>query len=220
MANNIVGFMGIENYEIIMYVSRILNNLGKKVLMVDYSETGSLAACVPVPVGLNAKDDIIDFRRTDFTMKIISSDILNEYDDILINFGFNVSDDILDACNHLVFITDQQKQNIENIAALPKVEINDTRKQMVIKDSVESKINQAYILKELKNVVFDDNVYVLDQDENNTISKLLVQYDVKFGFRKVSKALKNYLKDTVKSLYTELSDKELNRAYKLAEGGN
>lgn len=222
MANNIVGFIGTESYEIILYLSRVFHSLGKKVLMVDYSYTGSLAICIPVPLGLNARDDVIDYRKTDFTMKELSEDMINEYDDILINFEFNFSDchKLIKNCNHLVFVTDQQKHNIGSLDLVPEFDIDVSRTQLIIKNFVESKIDKNYIKEGLKNTIFEDNVYLIEQDDLNTKSRILVQFDTKFTFKRISKSIKEYLKDTVKILYKEIPDNELKKAYKLAEGGN
>ena len=46
---NVVGFYGIDNYEIILYLTRVLSNAAKKVLIADYSDSNALMSCIPIP---------------------------------------------------------------------------------------------------------------------------------------------------------------------------
>lgn len=216
MANNIIGYVGTENYEVILYLSRILDRLGKKVLMVDYSELEDLTICIPVPSGLYPEDDIITYFGVDFTKRDLDSQLVNEYDDILINFGFRINNNV-SQCTQIVYVTDQQKFNIEKLAALPSIEIETS--SLIIKDMVESKINEIYITDRLQKNIDLKNTYVFALDGVDMTYKILVQFNTLYEFKRISKAVKRYLLGTIKTLYPDINQKELKRAYKLAERG-
>ena len=68
MGNNTVAYVGLDNFDIILYISRVLMKLGKKVLLVDHSETMAIKYCIPQPKGLNCQRDIITYQGIDFTI--------------------------------------------------------------------------------------------------------------------------------------------------------
>lgn len=216
--NNVLGFFGIDNYDIILYLSRVLTGLGKRVLMTDYSSAQTLASCIPVPVGLAPADDIIDYRRTDFTGKPASMELFNGYDDILMFFGFDYSKDAASYCNHMVLAVDLQKFHIEKLAAVPAVK--DVRKQLIIKDYISCRVNEDFILDSLPYRILKENVYLFDLDERDTACRVMTQYDAKYEFRKISREMKQYLKETLRLLHPETGHNLLENAYKLAERGN
>src|SRR5690554_1464643 len=80
LANNVVAFVGIESFDNIQYMARILSNLGKKVLVIDYSETEALTWSVPQIDFIDIKKDIINYRHVDYTNQNITDDMLKVYD--------------------------------------------------------------------------------------------------------------------------------------------
>lgn len=213
---NIIGFFGIDSYEIILFLSRILENLSRKVLLVDYSDIGDLTACIPVPDGLYVEDDIITYFGVGFTRKILDQDILNGYDDVLINFGFNYIQSAASKCTKVIYVINQQKYNISRLSTIPDLDIP---KCLILKDMVRSKINQEYIMENIKKNVLDENIYTFFLDEIDAKCKLLAQYNTVYEFKKISNDVKNFLKVTIKNMLPELSDKTLKEIYKIAERG-
>lgn len=216
MATNVIGFYGIENYEIILYLSRIMDKLKRKVLLVDYSTTDDLTICIPVPTGIYVDDDVITYFGVDFTRKPIDAELMDDYDDILISFGFNYLEDITNKCTQLIFVTDQQKHNIIKLSTIPDM---DQPKILLIKDVVDSKINQAYIQEKIQKNINSECVFVFDQDEVDKKYKILAQHNTLYEFRRITNGVKDYLKYMVKKMYPGISDKELKDAYKTAERG-
>ena len=217
MANNVLGFIGIENFEIILYLSRILRKLERKVLLIDYSETAELASCIPIPEGLDPEDDIITHFGIDFTSKQINQDVRDEYNDILINFGFNwthISE--TQYCTSIIFIINQLQHNIKRLASFTSIGSEAADKSLIIKDVVNSKISPEYIADQLK---VKENVCVLNFDEIDMKYRILAQHDSLFTFRRITRGAKDYLLDTVKKMCPEIQEKAIKEAYKAAERG-
>lgn len=217
MANNVVGFIGIENYEIILYLSRILAKLGKRVLLVDYSESSDLTSCIPVPIDLNPQKDVISYMGIDFTGNKFITEFIDSYDDILINFGFHMNSGVT-LCTQIGYVVDQQKFHIERLVSLPKTEISNI--SLLIKDYVDSKINSEYILERLNKNIRKDNIYVFEQDVIDTKFKILAQYNTVFEFKRISRGTKGYLKNTILSMHPGMKTSTIQKAYKLAERGH
>lgn len=216
MANNILGFVGITNYDIILYLSRILNRLGKKVLLVDYSLDNDLEECIPVPRELTPDKDVITYNGVDYTKASLDITLINRYDDVLIYFGFCINEKI-SLCTQIVYVTDQQKFHIEKLKSLPE---NEAEKiSLLVRDAVDSKINLAYITDRLHKDMKSADIFIFYLDDIDTKNKILVQYNSIIQFKGLSGEIKEYLKKTVKIMYPEISEKELHKSYKLAERG-
>ena len=73
MASNIVAYIGIDNFDNIIYLSRILTNLEKKVLIIDQTEALTLKYSIPQPIGVDSNLNIITYRHMDFTTMTLKS---------------------------------------------------------------------------------------------------------------------------------------------------
>lgn len=219
MASNVIGFFGVENYEIILYLSRIMDRMKRKVLLIDYSTADDLTVCIPVPKGIYPDTDIITYFGVDFTRQPLDSELIEAYDVVLISFGFNYIEAAVEECTHIVYAADQQKHNIIKLAALPDTQKNNVLKDLIIKDVVESKINQVYIMDKLQKSIKSENVFMFDQDEVDKKIKILAQHDTLYEFKKISSNVKDYLKYMVKIMCPGITDKDLKAAYKTAERG-
>lgn len=216
MANNILGFIGTTNYDIILYLSRILNRLGKKVLLVDYSFDNDLEVCIPIPRELTPDMEVITYNGVDYTKIDLNITMINRYDDVLIYFGFCINENI-SICKQIVYATDQQKSHIEKLKSLPQIEAD--KINLIIRDAVDSKINLAYITDRLQKNLQSADIFIFYLDDIDTKNKILVQYNAIIHFKGLSGEIKEYLKRTVKIMYPGISEKELHKAYKLAERG-
>lgn len=217
MANNILGFVGITNYDIILYLSRILSRLGKRVLLADYSFGNDLEVCIPVPRELTPDKDIITYNGVDYTKTSLDITMINSYDDVLIYFGFCINENI-SLCTQIVYVTDQQRFHIEKLKSLPQIEVANIN--LLVRDVVDSKINPVYIRDRLHEKLKSANIFIFYLDDVDTKNKILVQYNSILNFKGLSVEMKEYLKKTVMNMYPEISEKELHKAYKHAERGH
>lgn len=221
----VIGFVGIDKYEYILYIARVLYHLGKKPLMVDSSETGALASSVPNPFMLEGT--IIDYRGVGFAdcrllgneqQIFINPNDLSEYEVELIDFGFITNPPGLRECNHLVCVTDQLVHNIVRIKEI-RSDIS-IAKTLVIKDMVLGKVNQKYIFDEIKENVCDiEAVYVGYHDEIDSACRIHSQHENKFDFHKLSRQSKSIVEGLVTVIYPTIDKKALEVAYKKAEKG-
>ena len=220
----IIGFIGIDKYEYILYLSRLLYQLNKKTLLLDCSLSKALTACVPAPAGLSNKR--IEYRGVMFQDIKSSSDGItaakdmggDEFDCILIDYDDEVKileDNQLDI---LVYVTDQQMHNIRHLAEL-KVK-KTAVKILVIKNYIQHRTSPSFIIQQLKLSTEDlKNTYVISQDEVDDKSKLSCQSDYVFKFNKVSHQTKNFIKGIAAELYPDITKRALNKGLKRAGRG-
>lgn len=219
MLNNsrVIGFIGTDKYDIIHYLSRILKNLGYKVLLVDHSESKALKNSITLPAGINCSENIIEYRSVDFVhgMKL-DEKMLECYDYILMDFGFELFHVELNQCTDIVYVTDLQRHNLGRIIGFKGKIIY---KYLVIREVVRSKIGNDYamtVVQELK--IMKDNYFIVNQDNIDTQVMIECQYSNIFKFGKISQSLKDMLINLM-YLMTENNEKEIKKAYRRSERG-
>lgn len=218
MADNVIGFAGIDKYDLILYLSRILFHMGKKVLLADCSESQALYHCIPVPDSLRESSSPVDYRGVDFIRgQYFEPDILEDYDAVLIDMGSKVRDNMAAMCTVLYYVTDLQLHNINRIKN--RKYIKNTDSFLVIKDVIQCKIKPEYVLEQLDSGFDRSRVYILYQDAVDLKCRIQSQYNYIFGFSKLSEPARYLLRDIVKQVSRNLGEKEISHAFRKAERG-
>ncbi len=219
MANNIVAYIGLVNFDTILYLSRILQVLGRKVLIVDNSDALALTCSIPSITSINTNDTIFTYRRVDFTNMPVSKELAEEYDDILIDCGFHIPALADGLFTKLVYVTDLFIHNIRRIAKLQNDFTGCCDIELLIRDAVFSKISAELMLKQVGGVVPADKIDILHRDENdyeNTINSHINQV---FQL-KLSRAYKEYLIRQVILMCDGYKRMDIIKAYKRARNGD
>lgn len=217
MANKIIGFIGIDAYDIILYLARISCNNNEKVLLVDNSLSKSLSLCIPNLNELISNTDYIDFRGIDFTSKPVGNINYDEYDKVYVSYGLYNNGHNYSICNHYVLVTDIQ---LHNLLAIKELELDKNKVMHVImKDVYEIIIPDSKVLK-LLNLSGEIKIYNHYLDARDIKYRVVCQEQNLISFHKISNSLKEYLYEMSKLLYPEQSMKELNNVIKKALKGN
>jgi len=222
LASNIVAYIGIDNFDNILYLACILTRLGKKVLVIDHSESMWLQYSIPQPKGSNCRKEIITYRQVDFTMQSINQKMKEEYDDILIFCGFNKEEKDLAECTRMVFVTDLFRFNyhrIPDITCNMKVNGN-VEQELLIKDVATIKITPDIIIERIGLKIDENHVQVLYRDENDYTNSLVCHYNGSFCMKRISKQRKAYLMEEVKKLHPEIDNQHMKTAFRRAEKGD
>ncbi|NLP34431.1 MAG: hypothetical protein GX359_04450 [Clostridiales bacterium] len=206
MASNIVAYIGIDNFDNILYLARILSKLGKKVLVIDNSDSMSVLYSIPQPKGMNSLEEIITYRQVDFTRQEINQEMKEEYDDILIFYGFLEKEKDISECNRIVFVTDQYRYNYSRIPDMTceKGDQCQIEQDLLIKDVAPMKITPEIIVERIGIPIRKENVSVLYHDERDYTNSLVCHYNGSFGLKGISKQRKAYLLEEVKKLHPDI----------------
>lgn len=230
----LIGFIGSEKYEIITYLSCILYQLSKRVLIVDFSETQALRYGLPQEESyFHVKSEdalIIDYRGVDYyctalprkEIQVITflnklEDYCSKYDAILIDFGFCKNHLVLRNCDQLYYVTDLQKYNVNRLLASLRLGLEQS--VLLIKDVQSCKITPSYITREVSSITSIRKTYVMYQDIVDTKYKISSQYNQAITFSKISKELIEVLLDIIAVTYPEIELKILKRAFRKAKRG-
>jgi hypothetical protein len=220
MAINIVAYAGVENFDNILYLSRILHKLEKKVLIVDHSETKALYFSVPQPQGVSCETAIITYRKVDFTSMVITPEIADSYDDILISYGFLEPEKDFDLCNRLIWVTDLYCYHYERKPAFSCTDvIHINQRFLLIKDVVETKFTPEMLIDHLEIKFLSENISISHLDEKDHLNGLVCHQNKEIQFRNISKLRSRYLIDEAGRLHPEINMKQRKAAYRKAWKG-
>ena len=218
MANNVIAYVGIENFDTILYLSRILQGLNRKVLIVDNSETLALTYSIPVIKDMDTYDVIFSYRRVDFTNQPVTEELIAKYDDILIDCGLKEPITSINFFTKLIYVTDLFAYNVHRFAKVVAYYNCDCDKELLIRNAVNAKISVDHIVQQMNGCISEENVEVLNRDEfdyENTLNNHINQVFT----LKLSRMYKEYLISQVVSMCNEYTKKEIIKAYGRARNG-
>lgn len=216
MVNNTIAFVGIDNFDFILYLSSILSKLDKKVLIVDHSETKSVIQSIPQPMELNYESEIITYRQVDFTSMITTKEMLYGYEDVFIVYGFMEPSPDIELCNRILLVTDMYRYHQEKICSLVSKYSKEKEQELIIRDYIESKITPELISDRFQS---PENTTIIFRDDNDYKNSLMCHFNRVFSFQSISRQLKQYLIDEILKLHPEISKNQLMTAYRRARKG-
>ncbi|WFR59543.1 hypothetical protein QA584_10755 [Anaerocolumna sp. AGMB13025] len=214
-----IGFLGIEAYDLILFLSKLLLNLNQKVLLIDNSDTGALTCCIPVPDSLNPKVSKVSYQKIDFVKERASSEYEKAYDFILIDFGFKVNHKEIGNCSILYLITDKQQHNTLRFHNLKLIHVlKEQETYLIIKDLLNSE-SAAYLTDSLRDKINNIKQYFyLFEDDIDRENMVSLQYNNEVKFRRQSGQYKNLLMQILTEAL-QFNRTEVILAYKKAKRG-
>ncbi len=218
MANNVVAYVGLESFDTILYLSRILQRLGRRVLMVDNSDTLALTFSVPRISEINTYETTITYRRVDFTNLPVSEELAAEYDDVLIDCGMKAPVTSISLFTRIIYVTDLFEYNIRRIANIEEYDRCKCEKLLLIRNAVYSKISVDSISQQISKEISIEKTKVLFRDEADYESCLNSHINQVFTLN-LSKLYKEYLIDLAISMCSYFTRKEIREAYRKARNG-
>lgn len=219
MANNIVAYVGIESFDTILYLSRIMQRLGRRVLIVDNSDTLALTYSVPRISDINTNETTISYRRVDFTNMPLSEELATRYDDILVDCGMKKPIISTDLFTKIIYVTDLFEYNIRRIANIDESTAYKCEKVLLIRNAVYTKILTEHIARQISNAIAIEKTKVLYREDVDYESCLNSHINQVFTLN-LSKMYKEYLIDQVTTMCSDFSRKEIKEAYRKARNGD
>lgn len=183
----IISFAGIDKYDYILLLAQILLNLRYKVLVIDLSENAALSDAL-----YEVKDDyeteespmILNHKQLEFIPKVEDAcyrgDFFNpylyklneDYDFILVDYGFDVLKDSIKKSDELVIVTDMQKHNMNHLSSL--FEQKELNTDIILEQVVKCKIQGESLMRE---VPLDNCcIFYMPLCTKDTKNRILMQY--------------------------------------------
>lgn len=223
MENKMIGFLGAEKYDILLYLSRILYRLNKKVLLVDYAENRALTYCVPVPRVITIQKECIHYQGIDFLVEPAYTELMevkNQYDIILVDFGFQVYSKLLSECGQIYLCMDQQLHNMMQLRPIQQMEELTSRCYLLFRQIYDCKIGSNYLLEELGLPLKERQVFAYYQDSMDMKYCIDSQYNHTFQFAHISRGLKSCLLFILRNVLPSLTEQQRKSAYRVAKAAS
>ncbi|HHT97954.1 MAG TPA: hypothetical protein GXZ90_08695 [Clostridiales bacterium] len=197
----VIGFYGIDIYDIILYSASLIANMGKSILLIDNSEHKALSYCIKTPSQVNLKENIIHDRGIDFIIENSYLKFIYEYEYIFVDYGFTTFSQEIYHSDKIIYITDVQLHNIDRIIKFDKLTMEDNT-YLVIRD-VFKKDNFKYIIE-----LFIDNGLVIDgySTLNDGYLEKRMRASIQFGKRLQYKSLSYMIQSLVEKILTDILD--------------
>lgn len=214
MAARLIGFVGVDKYDIIHYLANILTTLNKKVLVVDSSEYGSIKSTIPAI--FKEEQDVFSYRKFDVLLNPKGANVnFNDYDFVLIDFGFDVKNPILVNMHEVYMVTDMQMFNVNRLMEL---EIGLYQERfLIVRDIVKLKSIDSYIMSEFTaKSIGPHNTFALRFDETDKVRMLDCMYTDDYKFKDVTSSMQGVLYGI---LSPYVGEKEFTKAFKSASKG-
>lgn len=216
-----IGFIGKKIDDIMLYFSRVLVKLDKKVAIVDASFQQNLKYAIPQ---INENLEVITYRNTDvyvncYTPEVFAKVDFSKYEFVFINFGLNkyLLNEFFD-CHEKFVLTDMENHSIYKL----KEFLSNFNKQIemirVYRDVIDCKISKKYLdnLLDVATIKYSKE-YGLYLSENEMLCRIESQYNDIFKFNKLPKDFKAMIMEVLISF--GFDKKLVIKALKAAERG-
>jgi|GEM_PF-4495983 len=213
MWNNTIGFLGIEKYDIIIYLAKLISNTGKKVLIIDNSETDALGCCIAVPEGLDPHKAVVSQGEIDYVKKQNPENYIKKYDFIITDYGFNVDNQDIKMCQYVFLVLDKQFHNRKKMQEARK-HLRDNEPYLLIRD-VSPSSQPKSVLEEDFNV---REKFILEFDAVDRKKMVELQYNRKIGLNKLSYQYKELLERITTGIFN-IDKKEYFKSFKKLKRG-
>lgn len=208
---HVIGFLGLDSYDLILYLAGYLNNLGQKILIADYSIYGGLSYCIPSPVSLNPDKERIRYKDIDFIRYNNESIREEEYHYILIDFGWNINYKGIFTCDFLYITTDLQQQNMNRILDM---NLADIEVYILIKNFFH--MNNITTVKGylLENNFTCKDCYLYPSSQKDMENMVMLQYYHDIKINNISRQLRNLI-ETMLIAHLAFDEKEVIKKRKI-----
>ena len=209
----VIGFVGMDSTDIVVYLARMINATGKKVGIVDCSIHKSLMRTVSLP------EELVKGNGYYKEILILSGEAdneadLNAQDMLLYYFESNINHRHIVQCTDLVLISDMV---LSHAQLLKELSVGDIPKIMLIHNAVSVKYSENYLITQTGQEFQKENVLVLPYEERDFRSKCYLCIDKTHRLTRLSSGMKSVILNLfLRYIEKEYTGKELTQLLKQA----
>lgn len=217
--------------DLALYLSVILKQLGKNVLIRDMTLTKSLSGTIPMPMGMDRETNIIDHAGIGYTACSYSMTDSPIRDIIAADRGYDTIISLYDekmvpqTADLLVIVSDERKQRIENLL-ITLVRADDVfggidrlgaDRTLVVRNYTGAKENQ---FDSLEGCLKATAAFLIPVSKTDFKAAVRAEYTTDHAFGGLSADYENALCSIIRTVMgSAVREKELNRAFRYAAAG-
>ena len=201
----LVGFVGYECEDIVLYLAKILCDFGKKTVIIDRTEQAMLLEVLEIQKG---KESVI--REGEFSGVWITDQGVcqDDYDIIFYLFGYRLIHPKLYECELLVMVTDGLPAHA---ALLRKIGAWERKQYLLIRNIVPMKHTEQYLSMLAGN---ENNYCEIPYDEKDIRMRYSLHSYAGYMIRNLSSGMKDALVLLVRFLSMEYQERNIREAMK------
>jgi len=216
-----VGFVGVEAFDIILYIGKTITVLDYRVLIVDLSKTGAMTRAIYHGMDMDSADDIIHYRNINYIRRVPKDNELKDYRDgvVFVVYGFNYVKNYPIKTDVLCIITDSLPSNIDKINNLKCFEdANRNRINVLVRDivSMDDFERVKSSIKCPESHADYEYLYYDTYDYENALKCQLLQV---IQFRRISSRMRRIIIDKISKLLPDIKPSSVRKAFLRARKG-
>lgn len=216
-----IGYAGLEAFDLILYISRTITKLNKRVLIIDIADTEALTKAMKHGMNLDSRQEIINYRDINYTRRIPSEKEFEAFERgvVIINFGaYYYPDFPYDFHSIHVVVNTIPHQMDEINTLLQKIALHETKINLLVRDIITiDDVDRVKQSLELPNQLMDISYLYLDINDYESAVQCQVTQIVRF--HRITKGMEKYILKQVKNIFPKLKETIIKKAIKLAKKG-
>lgn len=208
MLTKTIGFIGIDKYDFISYIAKVLSEMQRKVLLVDYTTMRSLMSTIPDYIqGKIVKYQNLFYLGDPKIGEIQTLIQQGNYDFILMDFDYSCGRRDVFLCENIVFVTDLQRHHME---ALECIKLPDTmNKYMVFRMEIANKIASSYVKQIMNDMGIEkEKAFSVPWGTKEKQNQLRCQYQFEIPWKRSASSVKKVVWGLVKEWVQNPKDTE------------
>ena len=216
-----IGFVGIEAFDIILYMSKTLALLNYQVLIIDLSCSEALTKSILHGMDLDSTRDIIHYRGINYIRRIPCKKELNDFKNGVIFVAYGSNYEKIDSLNpdYINFITDPFPNNIDRIKRCLCDEKADGLKLKILVRNIISIEDFERTIDRL-DIPFEsiskEYVYYYINDYENAL-RCQISQDIRF--KRISSGLKRIIINDICNILSDIKPYKIQKAFLNASKG-
>lgn len=209
-----IGYIGVEAFDIILYIGQTLSKLKYPVLIVDLSDSGALKKSIYHGMDIDSTNDIVHYRNLNYISRIPHKDELEEFNDgmVIVVFGFNYINIPDISLDFLYIVVNSLPSNIDRVNTLLNViptdnlKINLLARDIISIDDLERIKNSINFPDKPSRI---DYLYLDIADYENAIRCQIFQV---VRFKRISSRMKKIIVSGIQDIIPNIKQSKIRRA--------
>ncbi|MBR2408245.1 MAG: hypothetical protein IKB07_04740 [Lachnospiraceae bacterium] len=210
-----IGFVGCYSHDIILMLAKGIRCLGKRVLITDRNIKRTLAASVPIPEGLSAKEDTIEYDGVFFSEQRESEKERDSYDVEIIDYGLQVEREEIGEEIELFLITDMLLHHVRYFTEqnLPEHQV----RVCILRDASEQICRKEKYIKDFLQAFPNRIEFFLPPDVRDVTNRYVCEAIHEYWIRRASPEMQDMVYKLMSLICPDYTEREIRRCVRTQE---
>jgi hypothetical protein len=217
-----LGYIGVEAFDIILYIGKTLSMLDYPVLIIDLTDTEALTKSIYHGMELDSTENITHYRGISYIRKIPPRKDLSDFDNgvVFVVYGLDITWKHTIQLDYLNIVIDSFPNNIDRVKrAISDVPTDNIRLRLLVKDIVTiddfDRVKASFVSEIMP--ISSKYIYYDINDYENAIRCQVFQ---SIRFKGISKKMNKFIRSEIADILPGTKPSQINRAVCLARKGD